>query len=234
MTGTALILLTSHNTLGATGKPTGFHWVEMATPYYALKEAGHDVVLASVVGGRPPSDPSSAAADDRPDDVARFMSDADAMEQLEMTKPLSDLSVGDFSIVYVPGGHGTMWDLAQTKAVGQFIADAWEGGAVIGSVCHGPAALTECYLSDGTPLVKGKRVNSFTDAEERKAGLEDVVPYLLETRLRERGAVFECNEEPFGSHVARDTRLVTGQNPTSVPDLAKALIAEAQKQEKAA
>ena len=223
----ALILMTSHNTLGETGKPTGFHWVEMATPYYALRKAGYEVTLASVVGGRPPSDPSSAAVEDRPADVARFLSDTHAMEALEMTTPFSDLDATDYDIVYVPGGHGTMWDLAQTEAVGKLIATAWENGAVVGSVCHGPAALTECYLSDGTPLVQGKRVNSFTDAEERKAGLEDVVPYLLESRLRERGAVFEGNDEPFGPHVARDERLVTGQNPASVPDLADALIAMA-------
>jgi len=234
MPGKALIFLTSHNTLGDIGKATGFHWVEMATPYYALRDAGYDVTLGSVVGGRPPSDPSSAAAEDRPDDVAKFMADADAMEALEMTTPLSDLNGAHFDIVYIPGGHGTMWDLAQTKAVGDLIATAYEAGAVVGSVCHGPAALTETYLSDGTPLVQGKRVNSFTDAEEREAGLEDVVPYLLESRLRERGAHFECNDEAFGPHVARDTRLVTGQNPASVPDLAQALIEEASGQKRAA
>ncbi len=234
MSGTALILLTSHNTLGSTGKPTGFHWVEMATPYYALKEAGYEVTLGSVVGGRPPSDPSSATAKDRPEDVARFMSDTNAMEALEMTKPLNDLTGSDFDIVYVPGGHGTMWDLAQTKAVGTLIASAWESGSVVGSVCHGPAALTETYLSDSTPLVKGRHVNAFTDHEEREAGLDQVVPYLLESRLRERGALFESNEEAFGKHVAVDGRLVTGQNPASVPDLAKAMIDVAQEAKKAA
>lgn len=234
MSKTALILLTSHNTLGDTGKATGFHWVEMATPYYALKDAGYDVTLSSVVGGRPPSDPSSADPEERADDVTRFLKDADAMEALEMTTPLADITATDYDIVYIPGGHGTMWDLAQTKAVGEKIAAAYEAGAVVGSVCHGPAALTECYLSDGTPLVQGKKVNSFTDSEERTVGLEDVVPYLLESRLRERGAVFEKNDEDFGSHVAQDGRLITGQNPTSVPDLAKALIAAAQEEKKAA
>lgn len=230
----ALILMTSHNTLGSTGKPTGFHWVEMAHPYYALREAGYDVTLASVVGGRPPSDPASAAKDDRPAEVARFMTDTHAMEALEMTTPIADCDPKDYAIVYIPGGHGTMWDLAQTETVGKFIAAAYENGAIVGSVCHGPAALTECYLSDGTPLVQGKRVNAFTDAEEHKVELEDVVPYLLESRLRERGAVFEGNDEPFGVHVARDERLVTGQNPASVPELADALIGMADEAKKKA
>ncbi|MEL6450114.1 MAG: type 1 glutamine amidotransferase domain-containing protein [Pseudomonadota bacterium] len=234
MMGSAVILLTSHNTLGDTGQPTGFHWVEMATPYYALKEAGYDVTLASVVGGRPPSDPSSAQAQDRPDSVARFMADAHAMEALEMTEPLSELRAGDYDIVYIPGGHGTMWDLAQHEGVGPFVAKAWEAGAVVGSVCHGPAALTETYLSDGTPLVKDKRLVAFTDDEEREARLETVVPYLLESRLRDRGAVFECNPEPFGAHVVTDGRLVTGQNPASVPGLADALVAAARSKKAAA
>ncbi|MEL7093005.1 MAG: type 1 glutamine amidotransferase domain-containing protein [Pseudomonadota bacterium] len=230
----ALILLTSHNTLGSTGKPTGFHWVEMATPYYALKEAGHDVTLASIVGGRPPSDPGSSDPDSREADVDRFLKDTAAMDALERTVPLQDLDAGDFDIVYVPGGHGTMWDMAQTKDVGQFIAKAWENGAIVGSVCHGPAALTEAYLSDGTPLVRGKRINAFTDAEEHAVNLQDVVPYMLESRLRELGAIFEGNKDNFGVHVARDTRLVTGQNPASVPELAAALIDMAQGQQKAA
>ncbi|MEL7164647.1 MAG: type 1 glutamine amidotransferase domain-containing protein [Pseudomonadota bacterium] len=230
----ALILLTSHNTLGTTGKPTGFHWVEMATPYYALKEAGYDITLASIVGGRPPSDPSSSDPAEREADVDRFLKDSDAMDSLERTAPLSALSATDYDIVYVPGGHGTMWDMAQTKQVGQFIAHAWENGAIVGSVCHGPAALTETYLSDGTPLVQGKRVNAFTDAEERAVDLQDVVPYMLESTLRARGALFEGNDEDFGVHVARDDRLVTGQNPASVPALSAALIDMAQNFKKAA
>ena len=234
MPGKAIIILTSHNTLGDTGTPTGFHWVEMATPYYALDAAGYDITLASVAGRRPPSDPSSCDPEDREDDVSRFIADTDAMDRLERTEKLSDLDATDFDIVYIPGGHGTMWDLAQTDAVGEFIAKAYENGAIVGSVCHGPAALTECYLSDGTPLVKGKRVNAFTNAEEKKAELEDVVPYLLETRLKERGALYECNEEPFGAHVARDERLVTGQNPASVKDLAAALVEMAGEYKKAA
>ena len=117
-----------------------------------------------------------------------------------------------------------MWDLPRTKAVTDLIAQAWEAGAVIAAVCHGPAALAGVELSDGTPLVKGKQVNSFTDAEERAVGLEEVVPFLLESRLRELGAEFEANGENFGAHVARDGRLLTGQNPASAAPLAQAIM----------
>ncbi|MEM8577970.1 MAG: type 1 glutamine amidotransferase domain-containing protein [Pseudomonadota bacterium] len=223
MSNTALILLTSHGVLGQTGKPTGFHWVEMATPYFALRDAGFEITFASPVGGRPPSDPGSADPETREADVNRFIADAAAMDALERTIPLRDLNGANFDVIYIPGGHGTMWDLAQTGEVAARIAEGWEAGAVVGSVCHGPAALTECYLSDGTPLVAGRKVCAFTDAEERAVELDNVVPFLLETRLRALGAQFECNGEVFGPHVAKDGRLITGQNPASVPTLARAL-----------
>lgn len=223
MTRHALIVLTSHNILGHTGQPTGFHWVELAEPYYALKEAGCAVTFSSPVGGRPPSYPSSADPETRGADVDTFIADAAAMDALERSVPVRDLNGGDFDVIYVPGVHGTMWDLAQTSAVAQRIVEGWEAGALVASVCHGPAALTECYLEDGTPLVAGRKLCAFTDAEEREVGLQDVVPFLLETRLRALGADFELNPEPFGPHVVRDGQLITGQNPASVPTLSRAL-----------
>ena len=224
MTKRILILLTSQDELGKTGKPTGFHWEEMTTPYWQLRDAGYDIDFASPDGGEPPADPKTAEKEGRPASVQRFMDDDGAMKALKTSRPVTEVNAEDYAAIYLPGGHGTMWDLAQTSAVGALIARAYEQGAVIGAICHGPAGLVGATLSSGEPLVKGKRVNSFTDAEERQVGLDDVVPYLLETRLRELGAEFECNSENFGSHAVRDGRLVTGQNPASAERLAKLMI----------
>jgi putative intracellular protease/amidase len=153
------------------------------------------------------------------------MDDEDAMRALKQARPAAHLTPGEYDAIYLPGGHGTMWDLPDSKAVAELISKAWEAGAIIAAVCHGPAGLVGAELADGTPLVKGKRVNSFTDAEERKVGLDDVVPFLLESRLRELGAIFEGNDKAFGPHVARDGRLITGQNPASSKPLADQVLA---------
>ena len=224
MTKRVLILLTSHGKLGDTGKDTGFHWVEMTTPYWLLRDAGYEIDFASPQGGEPPADPGSAEEKDRPASVQRFMDDESAMQSLKTTRRVVEVNAEDYAAVYLPGGHGTMWDLAQTREVGGVIARAYENGAVIGAICHGPAGLVGATLPNGEPLVRGKRVNSFTDAEERKAELDDVVPYLLESRLRSLGAKFEGNDEPFGAYTVRDGRLVTGQNPASAEPLGKLLI----------
>jgi len=224
MTKRILILLTSHDELVDTGKATGFHWEEMTTPYWQLRDDGYEVDFASPAGGPPPADPKSGAREERPASVQRFMDDEAAMKALKSSRPVVEVNAADYAAIYLPGGHGTMWDLAQNKAVGGLIAQAYEKGAVIGAICHGPAGLVGANLSSGEPLVRGKRVNSFTDAEEREAGLDEVVPYLLESRLRSLGAEFEGNPKPFGAHVVRDGRLVTGQNPASAEKLGKLLI----------
>ena len=224
MSQKALIVLTSADQMGSAGRKTGFYWEELAVPYWALVDAGLTVDFASVAGGEPPADPTSDG-DDRPADVQRFMDDADAMAALKSTAAIDSVDASDYAVVFLPGGHGTMWDFAQTPAVGKAVASAYEAGAIVGSVCHGPAGLTEAYLSDGTPLVSGKRVNSFTNAEEEAVELTDVVPFSLETRLRERGALFERNPENFGPHAVRDGRLITGQNPASSQKVADLLVA---------
>ena len=220
----ALVILTSHGVKGETGEPTGFYWEELATPYWALRDAGYTVDIASVKGGKPPADPGSAAAEGRPAAVQRFLDDAAAMAALEHSHPVADVDPGAYAAVFLPGGHGVMWDTGQSPAVGTAVARAYENGAVVGAVCHGPAGLIGATLSDGTPLVSGKRVNSFTDAEEDAVGLTEVVPYLLETKLRALGARFEGNPENFQSYALRDGRLVTGQNPRSSERVAALLI----------
>jgi putative intracellular protease/amidase len=219
----ALLVLTSHTTLGNTGRGTGFYYDEMATPYWALTDAGFDVDIASVAGGEAPPDPKTLVEPDaRPPLVARFMDDAGAMRKLASTPRASEVNGADYDCVFLPGGHGTMWDF-DSETIGSIVSDAWAAGAVVGAVCHGPAGLLQAKRPDGKPLVAGLRVNSFTDAETEQIGLVGVEPFLLETRLRELGGLYECSDN-FTSHAVRDGRLVTGQNPQSTEAIARLLI----------
>ena len=220
----ALIVLTSHAKLGETDKPTGFYWEELAVPYWRLRDAGLTVDLASLAGGAAPADPGSEAEEGRPEAVQRFLDDADAMAQRQATLAIAGVDPTAYDLIFLPGGHGTMWDFAQSARLGAVVAQAYEAGAVVGAVCHGPAGLVGARLSDGRPLVAGKRVNSFTDAEEEAVGLTKVVPFLLESRLRELGGLFEGNAENFQAHAVRDERLVTGQNPQSSERVASLLL----------
>ncbi len=222
--GKVLIIVTSHGTMGDTGEPTGFFWEELAAPYWALQDAGYQIDIASIQGGEPPADPSSDSADDRPDAVQRFMDSESAMSALHNSKKITNVDPADYVALYLPGGHGTMWDFAQSERLGEVVASAFENGAIVGSVCHGPAGLAGATLSNGEPLVRGRKVNSFTDEEEEVAGLTDVVPYLLESRLRDLGAQFEASSNPFQPHAVRDGRLVTGQNPASSDKVAALMI----------
>lgn len=213
----ALIVLTSHTKLGDTGRDTGFYFDEMATPYWTLTDAGFDVDIASIAGGTAPHDPGSVKADpaERPAPVARFLNDEAAMAKLSNTTAIGDVETDQYDAVFLPGGHGTMYDFPQSKELSDVVSGVYAKGGVVGAVCHGPAGLVAATKSDGTPLVAGLRVNGFTDAEEEAAGLTDAMPFLLESRLRELGGLFEGTGN-FQSHALRDGRLVTGQNPASV------------------
>jgi putative intracellular protease/amidase len=218
-----LFVVTAHDRLGDTGEKTGFHFEEMSTPYYVFQDAGYEVGFATVHGGEPPADPGSLKPrGDNPESVERFLDDDAAMSKLRSAHKIADVAPGDFAAVYVPGGHGAMWDLAD-QAVGSLIASAYEQGAVLGSVCHGPAAFVEARLADGTPLVKGKKINCFTNAEEDKVSKTDVVPFLLQSKLEELGARFE-HAPPFEAIAVRDERIVTGQNPPSARPVAEAML----------
>jgi putative intracellular protease/amidase len=201
--------------------PTGFYWEELAVPYWRFRDAGFVVTLASINGGEPPADPASA---DSPDPaVARFQGDPQAMQALAATRPIAEIT-GSFDAVFLPGGHGTMWDLRQSQALQRAIAATYDSGGVVGAVCHGPSGLLDVRLADGSPLVKGRRVNGFTDAEERASGLQDTVPFLLESELRRLGGLYESNPENFDPHAVRDDRLVTGQNPASSAAVADLMV----------
>ena len=218
-----LMVLTSHDQLGDTGKKTGFWLEEFAAPYYVLKDAGQDITLASPKGGQPPVDPKSDDPDAQTDATRRFKGDAEAQAQLASTKRLGSVGSSDFGAVFYPGGHGPLWDLAedaQSKAlIEQMLAD----GKPVALVCHAPAVLKTVKAPDGKPLVEGKSVTGFTDDEEEAVGLTNVVPFLLEDVLKQLGAQFS-KVEPFKPHVVRDGLLITGQNSSSSEPAAKALL----------
>jgi putative intracellular protease/amidase len=222
MTQRALLILTSHTTLGNTGRGTGFYYDEMAAPYWTIRDLGWDITLASVAGGPGLADPKTLVEPDkRPPNVARFMDDQEAMAALEATLKASDINGSDYDCVFLPGGHGAMWDF-DTQTIGQIVTDAWAAGAIVGAVCHGPSGLLQAKETNGDPLVHNKHVNSFTNRETEQIELIGVEPFLLETRLREAGALFECSEN-FTSHAVRDGRLITGQNPQSTEAVCKLL-----------
>jgi putative intracellular protease/amidase len=210
-----LIIVTSNATMGDTGKPTGMWFEELATPYYAFLDAGVDVQIASIAGGETPIDPrSKKPKGENPPNVERFMSDATAMEKLKGTLPLKLADTKGFDAVFIPGGHGTMWDLPSSPDVSRIVSSAWVEGLVVAAVCHGPAGLVNVTLPNGRPLVKGKRVSTFTNEEEDAAGLTSAVPFLLETELAKLGARIEKGEN-FKPFAIADGNLVTGQNPAS-------------------
>jgi len=224
MTSRILIIVTSNARLGDTGKPTGFWAEELAAPYYALTDAGAQVDFASPAGGAAPLDPGSVKPAGENDAVVeRFLADSALQTRLATTPRIADLDVGAYDALFFPGGHGTMWDLPGHPGVTHAVERAFATGKVIASVCHGAAGLVSARRPDGRSIVAGKRVNSFTDAEEAAVGLTGVVPFALETRLRELGGQFEgaAKWQPF---VVRDGQLVTGQNPQSSALVAAALL----------
>ncbi|ODT59282.1 MULTISPECIES: type 1 glutamine amidotransferase domain-containing protein [Paracoccus] len=219
----ALFILTSHDTLGETGKPTGFYWEELAAPYWILADAGWQIELASIKGGKPPADPSSEEGDAMTDEVRRLLADEAAMNKLAHTQKVDDVDISGCDIVYLPGGHGTMWDLPKSQALGDLLARAWDKGAVIGAVCHGPAGLLSARLSSGDPLVHGRRVAGFTNSEEDAVGLSDAVPFLLEDQLKAQGGQHEKGPD-WAPFALADGKLVTGQNPASSARVAELML----------
>jgi putative intracellular protease/amidase len=218
-----LMVLTSHDQLGDTGKKTGFWLEEFAAPYYVLKDAGHQITLASPRGGQPPLDPKSDEAGSQTDATRRFKDDADAQAQLASTKPLESVRPSDFDALFYPGGHGPLWDLAEDPKSKALIEQTLADGKPVALVCHAPAVLKNVTAQDGVPLVAGKSVTGFTNEEEEAVGLTKVVPFLLEDVLKQLGAKFS-KAEPFKPHVVREGLLITGQNPPSSEPAAEALL----------
>ncbi|WNN45708.1 MULTISPECIES: type 1 glutamine amidotransferase domain-containing protein [Winslowiella] len=223
-----LMVLTSHNKLGDTGKPTGFWLEEFAAPYYVFKDAGANVVLASPLGGQPPLDPVSDQPEAQTADTDRFRQDSAAQQALANTLKLETVDSSKYDAVFYPGGHGPLWDLAEDKYSIALIENLYASGKPIGAVCHAPGVLRHVKNADGTPLVAGKRVTGFTNSEEEAVGLTDVVPFLVEDQLKQLGAQFERTDD-WGVLSLTDGQLVTGQNPASSAAAAEALLKLLQK-----
>ncbi|WP_341677739.1 type 1 glutamine amidotransferase domain-containing protein [Niveibacterium sp. SC-1] len=210
-----LMVLTSHARMGDSGKATGLWAEEFAEPYYLFTEAGHTVEIATPAGGQVPFDPNSLKPrGENGGAVDRMLGDSAVMARLATTAQTRAFSAADFDAIFLPGGHGTMWDLPADVALAQLLQDAAASGGIVAAVCHGPAGLVSARGADGRPLVAGRKVSAFTDEEEAAAGLQAIVPFALETRLRELGAVID-KAAPWQAHAVRDGFLVTGQNPQS-------------------
>ncbi len=218
-----LLVLTSHDQLGDTGKKTGFWLEELAAPYYALKDAGAEIVLASPKGGQPPLDPKSDDPDAQTDDTRRFKADAEAQAALASTLVLSSVKAEDFDAVFYPGGHGPLWDLANDADSIALIEAFAKADKPTGFVCHAPGVLKSVNGPDGKPLVNGRKVTGFTNSEEEAVGLTDVVPFLVENVLTANGGDYSKGAD-WGSYVLTDGKLVTGQNPGSSHAAAEALL----------
>ena len=214
-----LFALTSHSEKGETGQPTGFYVSEAAHPWGILQGEGIETDFVSPEGGEPPMDGVN------PDDPAQkaFLEDAEVSKKLKNTLRPEQVDPSDYDAILYVGGHGTMWDFPENEELAHTAATIYESGGAVSAVCHGPAGLVNIKLSDGEYLVAGKTVSAFTDDEERAVGLEKVVPFLLESKLVERGAR-HTKADNFQAHVEVDDRLITGQNPASAAGVGEALV----------
>jgi putative intracellular protease/amidase len=216
-----LIALTSHDELGTTGRATGYYLSEVAHPWRVFTDAGYTVDLVSVRGGEAPRDPGV----DLDDPVQReFLADPRTSAQLRDTPSPERVDPDRYDAILFAGGHGTMWDFPDSAGLARLARHVYERGGVVAAVCHGPAALVNLTMSDGTYLVDGRRVAAFTDEEESAVGLDAVVPFSLQARLIERGAD-HVRAPKFTAQVVRDGRLVTGQNPASATGVAEQTLA---------
>lgn len=218
-----LMVLTSHDKLGDTGRKTGFWLEELAAPYYAFKDAGAEVTLASPKGGNPPLDPKSNEPDFQTELTHRFEADADAVAQLAETVRLESVSQADYDAVFYPGGHGPLWDLAEDKHSIALIEAFLAADKNVALVCHAPGVLRHVKTPEGAPLVQGKKVTGFTNSEEEAVGLTKVVPFLVEDELIAKGGIYSKGAD-WSSYVVSDGLLITGQNPTSSAATAAQLI----------
>jgi putative intracellular protease/amidase len=217
-----LMVLTSHDILGDTGRKTGFWLEEFAAPYFVFRDAGVDLTLCSPKGGQPPIDPKSDLPENQTASMTRFKKDSAAQKALASTRKLADMRSENFDTIFYVGGHGPMWDLVDNKVSIALIESFYNAGKPVAAVCHSPGVFHR-VMYQGTPLIKGKRVTGFTDTEEEEVKLTHVVPFLVEDELKKLGGEFEKvpNWKPLA---IVDGRLLTGQNPASSTGAAKALL----------
>ncbi len=216
-----LFVVTNHDELGNTGKKTGYFLREVSYPYKAITEAGYSIDFVSPKGGPAPMDPNSNDMDDEVNKA--FTDDAEIMNRLQSTMSPNKTNPDDYDGIMYAGGHGTVWDFPDSEGLAKIGVSIYERGGVLGAICHGPAALVNLKLTDGTYLISGKRFSAFTDEEERAIKLENVVPFLLASKLEERGGI-HTKAENFKPHFEVDGRLVTAQNPPSAKSMGEAMI----------
>ncbi|MBU9837627.1 type 1 glutamine amidotransferase domain-containing protein [Rahnella sp. L72c] len=218
-----LMVLTSHDKLGETGKKTGFWLEEFTAPYYEFLDAGAELTLASPKGGQPPLDPKSDEPDAQTETTERFCNDKDAQKVLANTHKLADVNADDFDAIFYPGGHGPLWDLAEDPHSIALIQAFWAAGKPVSAVCHAPGVLRNVLVEDGTPLLKDKRVTGFSNSEEDAVGLTDIVPFLVEDELKKHGGDYSKAAD-WRPYSITDGNLITGQNPASSRAVAQALL----------
>lgn len=217
-----LMVLTSHDQLGNTGRKTGFWLEEFAAPYFVFRDGGVDLTLASPKGGQPPVDPKSDVPENQTPAMARFKQDLAAQKTLSETRKLSEMKSEDFDTIFYVGGHGPMWDLVDNPDSIALIESFYNSGKPVAAVCHSPGVFHR-VMYQGAPLVKGKRVTGFTNGEEAAVNLTHVVPFLVEDELKRIGGLYEKAAD-WESFAIVDGRVITGQNPASSTAAAKALI----------
>ena len=217
-----LMVLTSHDQLGNTGRKTGFWLEEFAAPYFVFRDAGVQLTLASPKGGQPPIDPKSDLPENQTDAMTRFKKDPAAQQALSQTIKLADVKAEDYDSIFYVGGHGPMWDLTDNPVSIALIEAFYNAGKPVAAVCHSPAVFHKVTYK-GAPLVKGKRVTGFTNGEEEAVQLTHVVPFLVEDELKRVGGLYEKAAD-WQSFVVVDGRLLTGQNPASSTAAAQALL----------
>jgi putative intracellular protease/amidase len=217
-----LMVLTSHDQLGNTGRKTGFWLEEFAAPYFVFRDAGVQLTLASPKGGQPPIDPKSDLPENQTDAMTRFKNDQAAQTALSQTVKLADMKSEDFDTIFYVGGHGPMWDLVDNPDSIALIESFYNSGKPVAAVCHSPAVFHRATYN-GQPLVKGKRVTGFTNGEEEAVQLTHVVPFLVEDELKRVGGLYEKAPD-WQSFAITDGRLITGQNPASSTAAAQALL----------
>eukprot|EP01023_Acetabularia_acetabulum_P002300 TRINITY_DN108_c0_g1_i1.p1 TRINITY_DN108_c0_g1~~TRINITY_DN108_c0_g1_i1.p1 ORF type:complete len:230 (-),score=58.46 TRINITY_DN108_c0_g1_i1:177-866(-) len=219
-----VIITTSHDQLGDTGQKTGSWVEEVAAPYYAFKDNGFNVVIASILGGKVPFDQASMIPPYKTEAAAKLLEDSEAMQMLENSKPLSEIKADDFDAVFLPGGHGVCWDLPDNEQLKTLISNMYSQGKIVSAVCHGPAGLLNVTVGDmQKPILSGKKVTGFSNTEEAVVGKEKIVPFLLEDEMKQKGGNFEKSND-FEPHAVRDGKLVTGQNPGSSAKVAELVI----------
>lgn len=219
MSKKVLFVITSNGKLGNTGKPTGYWASEVSHPWKAIKDAGFEIDFVSPKGGKCPVE-----GEDLSDPIEKeFLADTQYQQKINASLSPDKVNPSDYCAIFFAGGHGVMWDFPDNTAIQKITSDIYEKGGIVGAVCHGPAGLVNVKLPSGKYLVDGKKINCFTDSEERAVKLQDVVPFLLESKLRERGAKFECSDN-FQSHVVVNDRVITGQNPMSAYAVGLAIV----------